>query len=70
MLLSLREKSVGTTELHHSMKKWEHCFSILKPFLSDEKSFQYAKTMFPFFFCYIIFTLEINPHVFWQLFQV
>ena len=26
------EKSVGTTELHYSTKKREHCFSILKAF--------------------------------------
>ena len=29
---NLREKSVGTTELHYSTKKREHCFSILKAF--------------------------------------
>ena len=32
------EKSVGTTELHYSTKKWEHCFSILKAFFVRHSS--------------------------------
>ena len=35
---SLREKSVGTTELHYSTKKREHCFSILKAFFVRHSS--------------------------------
>ena len=32
------EKSVGTTELHYSTKKREHCFSILKAFFVRHSS--------------------------------
>ena len=46
--LIVREKSVGTTELHYSTKKRKHSFSILKA-RTEKKSFQYAKRMFPLF---------------------
>ena len=36
MYLQKCEKSVGTTELHYSTKKREHCFSILKAFSKNE----------------------------------
>ena len=32
MYVCISEKSVGTTELHYSTKKWEHSLSILKAF--------------------------------------
>ena len=34
----LYEKSVGTTELHYSTKKREHCFSILKAYFVRHSS--------------------------------
>ena len=34
----INEKSVGTTELHYSTKKREHCFSILKAFFVRHSS--------------------------------
>ena len=62
IIIQIREKSVGTTELHYNMKKREHCFSILKALerkKPDEKSFRYAKAMFPLF-CAIIIQIFIQ----------
>ena len=34
----ISEKSVGTTEVHYSTKKWKHSFSILKAFFVRHSS--------------------------------
>ena len=38
MKKAIREKSVGTTELHYSTKKREHSFSLLKAFFVRHSS--------------------------------
>ena len=38
LTVKLCEKSVGTTELHYSSKKREHCFSILTAFFVRHSS--------------------------------